>query len=188
MGSTRKTAKPKRAATKKKPVTKTAKKKAPAKKKVTGRHPGGRPSSFKPEYVDDARRLAEVFGAIDEEIAKYLRVTEKTINNWKLAHPEFAEALALGKAGPNQRVEKALYHRAIGYSHVEEQIFVAHGKITRVKTVKHYPPETKAIDIFLKNRSKDWRYDPARPPLDDDVPAESVKVTVSTKDARRVGD
>jgi hypothetical protein len=184
----RKTAQPKRAAKKKAP-SKAAKKKPAVKKKAkTTRKAGGRPSLFKPEYVEEARRLAEVFGAIDEEIAKFLKVTERTINRWKLEHPEFAEALALGKAGPNQRVEKALYHRAIGYSHPEEQIYVAHGVVTRVKTTKHYPPETKAIDIFLKNRSKDWRYDPARPPLDDDVPAESVKVVVSVKDARRGGD
>lgn len=188
MGSTRKTAQPKRAATKKtakKAPAKAAKKKPAVKKKVQDiRHAGGRPTLFRPEYIDQVKRLAQVLGATDLEVAQFLGVTERTINRWKVDYPGFGKALTLGKAGPDARVEKALYHRAIGYSHPEEQIFCAFGTVTRVKTTKHYPPDTKAADIWLKNRRKDWRYDPARPPEDDDVPT-SVVVTVAVKDAKR---
>jgi hypothetical protein len=55
-------------------------------------------------------------------------VTEKTINTWKRAHPEFAAALARAKDVADDRVERALYERAIGYSHPAVKMLQHEGK------------------------------------------------------------
>jgi hypothetical protein len=117
-----------------------------------------RPSAFKPEYVEQAKRLASVLGATDVEIAQFFGVSDRAIYRWKLAHPEFAKALKVGKAPANERVKRSLYLRAIGYSHEAEEVFCSNGKVTRVKTVKHYPPDTGAIVFYLCNRDpENWK-------------------------------
>lgn len=117
-----------------------------------------RPSAFKPEYVEQAKRLASVLGATDVEIAQFFGVSDRAIYRWKLAHPEFAKALKVGKAPANERVKRSLYLRAVGYSHEAEEVFCSNGKVTRVKTIKHYPPDTAAAIFYLCNRDKEnWK-------------------------------
>ena len=39
-----------------------------------------------------------------------------------------------------------------------EKIFCSRGKVIRVETVEHYPPDTTAMIFWLKNRQPDrWR-------------------------------
>lgn len=117
-----------------------------------------RRTAFKPEYVDQAKRLASVLGATDVEIAAFFGVTDRTVYRWKLEFPAFAKALTVGKAPANRRVERSLYLRAVGYSHEAEELFCKDGVVTRVKTVKHYPPDTAACIFYLCNRDKEnWK-------------------------------
>ena len=37
----------------------------------------------------------------------------------------------------------------------EEKIFCTNGEVTKVKTVKHYPPDTAAVMAWLNNRRPD---------------------------------
>jgi hypothetical protein len=119
---------------------------------------GGRPSKFKPAFVEQARKLAEL-GATDREIAGFFEVAESTLNLWKQEHPEFSESLKVGKDKADDRVEQALYRRALGYSHDAVKIHVAgDGAITQVPFVERYAPDTTAAIFWLKNRRKeDWR-------------------------------
>jgi hypothetical protein len=94
-------------------------------------------------------------GATDTDLARAFKVSESTISMWKVTHAEFSEALTLGKDCPNDRVEASLYHRAIGYSHVEDDIRVINNEIVITKTRKHYPPDTKAALAWLYNRRPD---------------------------------
>jgi hypothetical protein len=117
----------------------------------------GRPSSLKPEMVEQARKLCE-FGATDKELADFLKVDVATIYRWKLDSPEFCEALKLGKEAADERVEKSLYHRAIGYSHPAVKIFNDEGEPLLVDYIEHYPPDTTAAIFWLKNRKRaEWR-------------------------------
>jgi len=117
-----------------------------------------RPTTFKPEYVEQAKRLAATLGATDVEIAMFFGVSDRTIYRWKLDHPAFAKALKVGKAPANERVKRSLYLRAVGYSHPAEEVFCSNGKVTRVQTVKHYPPDTAAAIFYLCNRDKEnWK-------------------------------
>lgn len=118
----------------------------------------GRPTKFKLDYVEQARKLAHL-GATDREIADFFDVAESTLNLWKNEHPDFSESLKVGKDAADDRVEQALYRRALGYSHDAVKIQVnAQGEITQVPFVEHHAPDTTAAIFWLKNRRKEqWR-------------------------------
>lgn len=116
-----------------------------------------RPSSFKPEYVEQAKKLCRL-GATDADLADFFGVTFQTINNWKVQFPDFFESLKLSKAEADQRVEQSLYQRAMGYSCNEDDIRVVNNEIVITPTIKHYPPDTTAMIFWLKNRKPaEWR-------------------------------
>jgi hypothetical protein len=54
-------------------------------------------------------------GAKDVEVARFLPVDPSTIYLWRIQHPEFSESMKIGKALPDDRVERSLYQRACGY-------------------------------------------------------------------------
>lgn len=119
--------------------------------------PVGRPSSFKPEFVEQARKLAEL-GATDREAAEFFEVAESTLYLWKHTHPEFSEALKVGKETADARVEQSLYRRALGYSHDAVKVMSYEGAAFTEPYVEHYPPDTTAAIFWLKNRRPDlWR-------------------------------
>lgn len=120
--------------------------------------PAGRPTKFKPELIERVAKLCAV-GMTDREVAEIIEVSEATLNNWKLEHPEFLESLKLAKEKADERVEKSLYRRALGYTHDAVKISVnAQGEETITPYVEHYPPDTTACIFWLKNRkSAEWR-------------------------------
>lgn len=115
----------------------------------------GRPTKYKPEYNNQAYKLC-LLSATDKALANFFETSEVTINAWKKAYPSFLKALKDGKEKADSEVAKSLFHRACGYSHPEDKIFCTDGKVTTVKTTKHYPPDTAAAFIWLKNRAG-WR-------------------------------
>lgn len=117
-----------------------------------------RPTKYKPEYAEQARRLCKNNAFTDAELAAFFGVTLSTLHLWKLKNPEFSDALKIGKAPANQRVQKSLYDRAMGYSQTEMDIRVIDGKIVKTEIVKHYPPDPTCLIFYLKNRMPDeWR-------------------------------
>ena len=117
----------------------------------------GRPTGYKPEYADQAKKLC-LLGATDKDLADFFGVCEATINNWKHDYPEFLESLKQAKAEADSRVERSLFERACGYEHPEDHIAVSGGTPVITPTVKHYPPDTTACIFWLKNRqSGKWR-------------------------------
>lgn len=147
-----------------------------------------RPSSYKPEYAEQAYRLC-LLGATDAEIAEFFGVSEQTVNNWKKAHPAFLESLKEGKRIADGRVAESLFRRALGYSHPEDKIFNQgpEKEPLIVPTTKHYPPDTTAAIFWLKNRQpQKWR-DKPEGEQGDDEPA-PTKIEVAVVDARKHGD
>jgi hypothetical protein len=119
--------------------------------------PRGRPTRYKAEYAEQAFKLC-LLGATDANLADFFEVSEKTINTWKDAHPDFLQSLKAGKDEADANVGERLYQRAMGYEHPEDKIFMHEGKPVVVPTVKHYPPDTTACNFWLKNRQRDrWR-------------------------------
>lgn len=127
---------------------------------------GGRPSLYRPEYPEQARKLS-LLGLTDVEMAKYFDVSEQTFNAWKKAHPEFLESLKAGKENADSNVAASLYHRACGYSHPAVKIMQYEGVPIEVPYIEHYPPDTAAAFIWLKNRQPGrWRDKPDGDGLD----------------------
>jgi len=119
--------------------------------------PAGRPSKFKPEFVEQARKLAAL-GATDREVAEFFDVDERTLYRWKHEHEAFCQALKVGKDTADQRVEQALYRRAIGYTQDDTHFSSYEGVVTQTPYVKQVPPDTTAAIFWLKNRKPDeWR-------------------------------
>ena len=83
-----------------------------------------------------------------------------TIWRWQTAHPEFCNALKLGEEESDGRVERGLYHRAIGYRHEAVKIFMPAGATEPVYApfVEHVTPDTTACIFWLKNQKpEEWR-------------------------------
>lgn len=116
-----------------------------------------RPSKYKPEFVQQAEKLCKL-GATDMEVADFFEVEVRTLYRWKTEHDAFCQALKSGKAESDERVERSLFSRAIGYEHEEVDIRVIDHAIVQTPIRKYYPPDTTAAIFWLKNRRPaDWR-------------------------------
>lgn len=116
-----------------------------------------RPSEYKAEYAEQAYKLC-LLGATDKELADFFQVTEQTVNNWKRAQPEFFESITRGKMMADAQVAESLFKRALGYSHQAEKIMVVAGTVQREEYTEHYPPDTPAASLWLRNRQPEkWR-------------------------------
>jgi hypothetical protein len=117
----------------------------------------GRPTAFKPEFVEQAEQLCKL-GATDQEVADFFKVSARTLYRWKGENEQFCQALKSGKVAADERVERSLYSRAIGYEHEEVDIRVIDHAIVQTPIRKYYPPDTTAAIFWLKNRrGQDWR-------------------------------
>lgn len=119
--------------------------------------PVGRPSSYKREYAEQAYKLC-LLGATDKEMADFFQVAESTLNLWKQKHPDFSESITRGKLLADAEVAEKLFQRAKGYSHEAVKIFNQQGVEMVVPYVEHYPPDTQAASLWLRNRQPaKWR-------------------------------
>lgn len=121
--------------------------------------PAGRPTLYKEDYAKQAEKLA-LLGATDQEMADFFEVDVRTIYRWKHDHDAFCQALKAGKDVADERVERSLYQKAIGYEQDEVKIFMPGGASEPVYAPfrAKIAPDTTAAIFWLKNRrSKDWR-------------------------------
>jgi len=127
----------------------------------------GRPSKYKPEYVEQAELLCAEFGADDKGLAKFFGVTKTTITNWKNDHPEFLASIKAGKDYHDTgKVEKSLLQRALGYKYTEKTVEAIKTKnegLVGAKVVKvvekEMAPDTTAQIFWLTNRQPErWRH------------------------------
>lgn len=119
--------------------------------------PGGRPSDYKPEYAEQARKLC-LLGYTDKEMGDFFTVTEQTINNWKIDHPEFFESIKKGKVFADTDVVTSLHDKAID-------------------------GDTTAMIFWLKNRQpKKWR-DKQEIDMTADVTTHQYEITTKDDDS-----
>ena len=119
--------------------------------------PGGRPSSYKPEYAEQAKALCDK-GFTDNELAAFFKIDRATIYRWKSKYPEFCDAIKIGGEAADERVERSLFERATGYRHKATKIMQHQGQVIQQEYLEVHPPETAAMIFWLKNRRRDkWR-------------------------------
>lgn len=126
-------------------------------KRKQGKAKVGRPSSYRPEFAEQAEKLAKL-GAIDRELAEFFEVSEQTLNAWKKEHPKFLESVKRGKEIADAEVAAKLFHRAVGYEHPDSHVSMYQGEVTITGLTKHYAPDPTAAIFWLKNRQPaKWR-------------------------------
>lgn len=119
----------------------------------------GRPSTYGDEFAKQAEKLAAL-GATDMEVADFFEVDVRTIYRWKHDHPEFCQALNVGKDKADERVINSLYQKAVGYEQDAVKIFMPGGaeKPVYAPYREKIAPDTTAAIFWLKNRKPaDWR-------------------------------
>lgn len=119
----------------------------------------GRPTKYKREFAKQAVKLAEL-GATDQELADFFEIDVRTLYRWKHDHGEFCQSLKTGKNTADERVERSLYQKAIGYEQDEVKIFMPANAANPVYAPYRakIAPDTTAAIFWLKNRrSQEWR-------------------------------
>ena len=91
-------------------------------------------------------------GLTDEQIAKNMGITAKTLYAWKNKYGEICKSLKRGKEVIDRQVENALLKRALGYSYTE---ITYEGGIETKRVVKEVVPDTTAQIFWLKNRKRE---------------------------------
>lgn len=122
----------------------------------------GRPSEYRPEYIEHARIMCEE-GLTDKEIADHFGVCRQTLFTWRKNHPEFAAAFKFGKALADDRMERTAFELATGYTttirkKVKLRDSQGNEKIVEVEEELVVPPDAKMLQWLLKNRRPDdWK-------------------------------
>lgn len=117
----------------------------------------GRPSKYRKEFALVAAALCKR-GATDMELAQEFGVNTSTIWRWSCQFDDFCTALRVGKESFDDRIERSVAQRAVGYSYNTEKVFNFQGVIVRADTIEHVPPDMGAAKMWLTNRRPDrWR-------------------------------
>jgi len=160
--------KPKKAPAKRKPAAKAKpKRKAPAKKKAPTKRGVGKPTKYRAEWPDKAREMAKQ-GLVDKDIAYNFGIHATTMVRLKREHPELEQAINEGRRVANQKVESALFKRAVGFQAEEVTTKIiklqdddgneVQREVEVTKKTKQVAPDTGACMCWLKNRDpQNWR-------------------------------
>lgn len=138
--------------------TKSKRKAPPVKRKE------GRRSLYDPlEHPALARRVMGE-GKTLGELAVIMEVDRSTMDEWRERHPEFSGMVKLGQMEASDKVERALFERAVGFRHPTVKPMVVSGgqgmgsSIEMVNLTEQYPPDTAAALAWLKNkRPAEWK-------------------------------
>ena len=98
-------------------------------------------------------------GLTEEQIAKNMGVSVKTLYNWKTDNLPILQALKKGKEVIDFEVENALLKKALGYTvTLNKQKVTKDGDVVDIQKDVHVAPDTTAQIFWLKNRKPDkWR-------------------------------
>jgi hypothetical protein len=125
---------------------------------AVGNPGGGRATLYRRAYCRIVKVLCER-GATDREIAEVIGVALPTLYEWRNRHKEFSLAWAAGKEAADQRVERALFKRALGYEEEAVKIFMPAGAAEPVYApyTEKIAPDVTAQIFWLKSRKSEWR-------------------------------
>jgi len=131
-------------------------------KEAIEKNAGGRPVKYDSTMPERAFRLA-LLGLKNDDIALALGIRRTTFYDWMATKPKFSESIKRGQVDADVAVAASLYKRATGFEIEEEKLFAkaeveTKDDILRIKVKKYFQPETKAAEIWLRNRRpKEWR-------------------------------
>ncbi len=109
---------------------------------------------YDPKYANFVAEMCRL-GATDMEVARGLGVSLSVLWRWQAKYEDFFKAFLEGKDACDERVERSLYLRAVGYSYPAVKIFNNNGEPVVVPYIEHLPPDVSAQSRWLKSRKKD---------------------------------
>lgn len=133
--------------------------KGKASRKTAKHDMGGRPTKFRPEYIQQARKLA-LLGQTDAQMAGFFGIGEATLHRWKIEHEGFRESILAGKERADADIADSLYKTALGGSTVTEvrEEPDNKGNIVRKRVIRELPADVRAQRYWLGNRHpRLWR-------------------------------
>ncbi len=117
-------------------------------------------------------KLARLAGALNEtiaELAKRLKVSNRTLGRWMVLDPKITRAYQCGLDAMIAQVEQAAIKRAVGYEVPKTSVVKTldgNGRVTcvtKTTTSTHIPPDPGAFKYILSKRAKK-RYPTAQAP------------------------
>lgn len=132
-------------------------------------HPGitspgsGAPSKYDPEILPRVAKWARM-GATVAELSDWLDIAQSTFHKWRHDHEAFAEAVKTGRLEADDRMQRSMFERGIGYTTTEEQaVKIKVGKdeerVEIVEVQKHIPGDVGAQQFWMTNRRGDeWKH------------------------------
>ena len=125
---------------------------------IKGKANGGQPTKYKPEYTDRVKKMYLLnSNATDKDIARQFDVSESTVNNWKLAHPEFLESIRFGREEADNMVANSLFSMTQKRTKKVTKVFCNKGEIVSKDIEEELEPDIKACHLWLMNRRrKEW--------------------------------
>lgn len=128
---------------------------------------GGRPTKYDKKYHTAQVMKYALLGLTDVQMADLFDISESTLNNWKIEHPEFLESLKKGKDEADANVASMLYKKAVGFTQKKKipiklkETVNGEGSKEKVEIVEvedYFPPDAASQFFWLKNRqSGKWR-------------------------------
>lgn len=143
----------------------------------------GRPTKYRPEFVEQAVQLCRDEGYTDEQLAATFKISTKQLYVWKNKYSEFREAINSSKEAFDTRVvENSLLKRAMGYEYKET--ITVRGEV--VKAVKKLmAPDVPVCIFWLKNRNPKRRRD-AQQQVVSAEPTEEITIEDIKEDIRKL--
>ena len=118
----------------------------------------GRPTKYNAQFHPLLAEKMARLGYTNDEMAAELNIAPSTFDKWKAEKPKFSGAIEKGKNDINKQVENALLKNALGYEEEDTKIFCSEGDPVYAPYIKKHKPETKAAELWLRNRDpKRWR-------------------------------
>lgn len=120
-----------------------------------------RSPQYKPDFAGIAARLCRN-GATDIEVADILGISLRTFSRWCLQYDDFNAAVRVGKEAADDRVERSLYRRAVGYDYTAEKVVTPKGGGPVVMFyTEHVPADVRAALHWLAmRRPRPWAREP----------------------------
>jgi hypothetical protein len=151
----------------------------------------GRPHGYDPKKGKHIYRMLLMMVPI-KEICKIQEISEATFFRWKEEIPEFRELVYKGQYGVDEEIVASLKKKAAGFKkRIEKPIKVKNpqgfDEIVNHKYVEYHPPDTRAIELYLRNRENTKSKWSNLPPEDQPPPPQPT-VNINQIDLSKLDD
>ena len=99
------------------------------------------------------------------DIAAFYGIPYSTLQSWMERYPSIGDAVNQGILESCDRVERALFEKAVGYQHPDTKVMTRAlgnnqgSEIVQIEVTKHYPPDTSACIFYLTNKKRnEWKH------------------------------